>query len=130
MGQNKLGARALGTMQRLYDKGTRVEAVSVYGVNTGEKGNVKKVRDTGDIEVHFDKAGDVICRYPTDVLRVVHFGDGCYLKMTREGKDAECRADCEKCGWNPKIDRARKEKIETDGLVKIKRGIRGLLLQR
>lgn len=128
MGKNKLGVRAYRTMLRLYDKGTRVEAVSVYGVNTGEKGNVISVQETGDIKVNFDKAGEVTVHYPTDVVRFVHYGSECYLRMKRDGEDAECKADCTKCGWNPRVDDARKKKIATVGLVRVKRGIRGLVL--
>ena len=129
MGKNKLGVRAYRTMQRLYDKGTRVEAVSVYGVPTGEKGNVICVQETGDIKVLFDKAGEVTVHYPTDVVRFVHYGSECYLRMKRDGEDAECKADCSKCGWNPAVDERRKEKIAVGGLSPIKKGIRGLKLR-
>ena len=129
MGKNKLGARTYQTMQRLYGKGTRVEAISVYGVPNGEKGNVLSVQETGDIKVLFDITGETTVHYPTDVVRLVHFGNECYLKMKRDGKDAECRADCAKCGWNPKVDKQRRAQIENGGLTMVKRGIRGLALR-
>ena len=127
MGKNDICKKTYETLCALYDKGTRVEAISVAGVNDGSKGTVLRVRRNGDMEVEFDRYGTVLINYPDEVVRVVHMGSGCILKMKHDGVKAECRDDCKKCGWNPKVDKKRKEAIANGEMVK-RHGVRHLVL--
>lgn len=124
-----IGKKALENLNRMFSPGTRVEAVVVIGVPSGEKGTVKKVRATGDIEVEFDGHGDMVVRYPEEVIRVASGGCRCVLKMRRGGENSECDDDCNTCGWNPKVSARRKAAIQKGALSIRKNGIRYLSLK-
>ena len=113
MWKKELGPREVERLRKLFEEGSRVEAVSVAGIAPGAMGTVKCVRRTGDIEVIFDKYGEIVANYPLEVVRIVEKGYSCMLNMKRSGKDAECRDDCKRCAWNPEVGERRKELLKT-----------------
>lgn len=116
MRKAELDERIYDTLCALYEKGALVEAVSVAGIDDGTRGIVQSVRRTGDVQVDFDKYGEIIVQYPKEIIRVVHTGPGCILKMKR-GSDG-CRDDCNRCAWNPLVDKKRRAAIHAGEMVR------------
>lgn len=116
MRKAELDERIYDTLCALYEKGSTVEAVSVAGIDEGTRGIVQSVRRTGDVQVNFEKYGEIIVQYPQEVIRVVYAGVGCVLKMKR-GSDG-CRDDCNRCAWNPMVDKKRRAAIHAGAMVR------------
>ena len=128
MWKKELGPREVERLRQLFEEGSRVAAVSVAGIESGAMGTVKCVRRTGDIEVVFDKYGEIVANYPLEVIRTVEKGYSCMLNMKRSGKGAECRDDCKRCAWNPAVNEKRKEMLK-EGMQSVN-GKKRLVLHR
>lgn len=108
--------RILAIMRDNYKPGTAVEVVSVCGIEPGTVGIVKTVKVNGDVVIKVNGI-EVCVKYPFEIIRPT-FKNECILKMHRGKRDGECLDDCKRCGWNPVVEKTRREQIQAGKMVK------------
>ena len=115
----------------VYDKGMRVEAVDVVGVDAGTTGVVRYVLENGNLSVCWQNGDETQVRFGRgDIVKIVRENVVCMLGLKRGTKKDECMDDCSRCGWNPKIEKIRRMAIQAGEMRVNGNGVRGLVLNR
>ena len=128
---NKKELASLEQMMDVFDKGMRVEAVDVVGVDPGMRGMVRYVLDNGDIVVCWQNGDETQVKFGRgDIVKITKEVVHCSLGLNRGKNKDECLEDCSRCGWNPKIEKARRLAIQSGQMREDRNGIRRLVLNR
>lgn len=121
----------LKNLKDKYKVGSRVMAVNVQHIKSGEVGVVGEVKDNGNILIFWLNGIVSDVQYQVEEIHAIR-EKGCILGRKTSFMNGKCEGSiyCDVCGWNYEVAERRKMMIRNGLMEKDKRGITKLVVSK